>query len=381
MNEQINIAVIAPYRVFPARMGGQKCIALLHKYLKNLHPLFFITTPDNDENAANGIACHFLLRKSRLRYIDISGFFRIRKFIREKKITHLILEHPYLGWLGLLLRWSTGVRLIIHSHNIEALRFRSTGKWWWGILWNYERWIHRAADLNFFITEEDLEYALKKYKLQKQKCTLITYGIEKPGPVSSASRQSARDSLIRKHGIPAENKIILFNGTLDYMPNRAAVEVIISEIMPFLSGQQTIKYTVIICGKNLPPKFNELKDQPHMIYAGFVEDIDTYFMGSDLFINPVMEGGGIKTKLVEALAYGLQCVSTADGAIGIPSSLCGDKLRIVANNDWQRFNTEMIRAATTKNEELPSSFFNHFYWGHIAEKASESLIRISAPAS
>ena len=33
-------------------------------------------------------------------------FLKIRKSIREKKAARLILEHPYYGWLGILLKKS-----------------------------------------------------------------------------------------------------------------------------------------------------------------------------------------------------------------------------------------------------------------------------------
>jgi hypothetical protein len=63
---------------------------------------------------------------------------------------------------------------------------------------------------------------------------------------------------------------------------------------------------------------NELKNyaDQNIIYAGFVDDISIYFKGADVFINPVSYGGGIKTKLVEALGYNLNAVSTSNGAIG-----------------------------------------------------------------
>ncbi|MBK7558780.1 MAG: glycosyltransferase [Chitinophagaceae bacterium] len=74
-----------------------------------------------------------------------------------------------------------------------------------------------------------------------------------------------------------------------------------------------------------------------MIYAGFVEDINLYFKGCDIFINPVVNGGGIKTKLVEALGYDLSVTSTKTGAIGIPVEMTGNKMKISEDNDWKAF--------------------------------------------
>src|SRR5207253_1832471 len=105
-------------------------------------------------------------------------------------------------------------------------------------------------------------------------------------------------------------------------------------------------YKIIICGKNLPAEMNELKEyaDQNIIYAGFVDDISTYFKGSDIFINPVSDGGGIKTKLVEALGYGLNAVSTIIGSTGVNQDLCNGKLLLSGNDDWREFANNMKAA-------------------------------------
>lgn len=119
-------------------MGGTErhsCILYISFSVIACNPYF----AKNNESPGN-LKAEFLpvLGKSRFRYINPFLFFSIRKIIREKS-THLLIEHPYYGWLGILLQLFCRVKLIVHSHNIEATRFKSTGKWWWGILWNYEK--------------------------------------------------------------------------------------------------------------------------------------------------------------------------------------------------------------------------------------------------
>ena len=77
----------------------------------------------------------------------------------------MIIEHPYYGWLGLLVKRFCKVKLIIHSHNIEAERFKTTGRWWWKILWHYEKNVHKSADFTFCITENDRQYFTDVYKI------------------------------------------------------------------------------------------------------------------------------------------------------------------------------------------------------------------------
>ena len=155
-------------------MGGQKGIAFFYNHLSSHINLTCVTTKANDTTAVSGYEVLNILSNSGLRYMNIIYFFTLRKIIKEKQITHLIIEHPYYGWLGILLKWFCKVKLIAHSHNIEALRFKSTGRWWWRILWQYEKFTHQQADANFFIHDEDRDFAIQKFKLAPAKCLTVT---------------------------------------------------------------------------------------------------------------------------------------------------------------------------------------------------------------
>jgi glycosyltransferase involved in cell wall biosynthesis len=259
--------------------------------------------------------------------------------------------------------------LVIHSHNIESLRFKSTGKWWWTILWYYERCIHRNADINFFITDEDRQYAIAQFKIKENNCHTITYGFDLNAPPAFEEKMNAKLQLQKQYNLTENNTVILFNGTLDYKPNQDALDIILNRINPVLLQQKQFNYSIIICGKNLPLQYNNLSEykSKHIIYAGFVEDISLYFKGADIFINPVTDGGGIKTKLVEALGYDLFCVSTKNGAIGVPTGICNHKLEIIGDNNWASFANSIIMCNPTKYH-INEVFFNHFYWENITEK-------------
>jgi len=362
------ILSIVSYPFLPARQGGQKMIALFNKYMARKTRLICVTTKNNEPSAAEGYTVLKPISNSPLRYINLFLFFSIRKIIRQEKVSHIIIEHPYYGWLGMLLKWSGKEKLIVHSHNIESLRWKVLGKWWWPILGVYEKWTHRRADFNFFIQEPDMAYAIRNFKLDPSKCMLVPYGTTAAGVPSISERQRCRKLLEDSHGISPGDRIFLFNGLLSYPPNLKAVRMIITKILP-LFGQEFTGYKILICGKGLPREVSEEISQTggRIIYAGFVDDIDIYFKGADVFINPVNEGGGMKTKLVEALAANLYCVSTQSGATGISNQLTGPGLAIVADEDWQAFANAM--AAPMPKDDVAPAFFRQFSWEHIAEKA------------
>ncbi len=364
-----NVLSFVSYKIFPAKFGGQKCIAHFNEYFSEYHSLYCITIEANKPSAAS-YEIFNKLSNSRFRYINIFYYSVIKKIIKENNITHLIIEHPYYGWLALLLKKFCKIKLIVHSHNIEAERFKTVGKWWWKILRYYEKYVHKKADFTFAITGEDQEYFISRYKISPEKISLVTYGIPWDTLPPIEDEADAKALLIKKYSLEKETTLFLFNGALDYKPNFEALENILEKINPLLFNSGLL-YKIIICGKNLPGKMNALEDyaDKNVIYAGFVDDISIYFKGADIFINPVTDGGGIKTKLVEALGYNLTAVSTKNGALGVDEKICNGKLLISENDDWPAFADKMIQAIDI-TQSISQEFFNHFYWDNIAKKAA-----------
>jgi polysaccharide biosynthesis protein PslH len=370
-----NVQSIVTYKIFPAKLGGQKGIALFNEYFSKRQRLFCFSIKDNDPALAPYPVFNLLSNKSS-RYINIFYFGLIKKIIRENNISHIIVEHPYYGWMALLLKYFYKVKVIVHSHNIEAERFRTVGKWWWKILWYYERWVHQKADFTFCITAQDRKYFYENYKIPYLKSAVITYGISWNMIPAAEEKSNAKKFLLKEYALSPETHLFLFNGTLHYGPNLDAVKNIVEKINP-LFIQKNISYKIIICGKGLPDEMNELKNyaDKNIIYAGFVDDISVYFKGADIFINPVNDGGGIKTKLVEALAYNLNAVSTFNGAIGVDEDICNGKLLLCENQEWQTF-ADKMEVAINAHQSISALFFQHFYWGNIAEKASQIVTNL-----
>ncbi|HET7002927.1 MAG TPA: glycosyltransferase, partial [Puia sp.] len=111
---------------------------------------------------------------------------------------------------------------------------------------------------------------------------------------------------------------------------------------------------------------------PNVMILGFVENLELYLTGCNVFLNSVQSGGGIKTKLVEALAYNLNAVSTENGAIGINPAVCNGKLMICADNNWSAF-AENIAGAINLKATIPAEFYHEFYWGNITKRAADFI--------
>lgn len=354
---------IVPYPYLPYFSGGQKLIAHFNHYLGEQCVLHVAGTEDNDAAQATTYNFHPLLKKSRFRYAGIGAFFRIKKLIKQEKINTVIIEHPYLGWLGVLLKTSCNIKLIVHTHNIEYDRFRTLGKSWWPILKVYEKFVLQRADTVFCITDDDRQWMISQLHLQPQKCMTVPYGIVQEA--MPADKSESKKTVCAAHDLDPSLPLLLFNGLLDYKPNLDALMAILEEINPLLQ-QNGLSYNILITGKRLPAELNELKawNKQHVHYAGFVSDIDLYFKAADVFLNPVQSGGGVKTKMIEAIACGTTVVSTKTGATGIELSVTGTKLSVAADNDWPSF-AEQVKTHCKAATATPSAYYNYYNWKQI----------------
>jgi polysaccharide biosynthesis protein PslH len=363
---------IMPYAYLPYSSGGQKSIAQFLEYLGKETELSVITVRGNDEAMAASYKLVPMLKCDASRYYDFSLVKKISTFVKEKEIQAIIWEHPYYAWLAFKVRRRTGVKTIFHTHNIEYKRFKSLGKWWWRILRVYEKWCFKKADTLFFIAPEEKQFAINEWAIEAGKCKTISFGVPiKENPVD---KNECRNKIAASHNIGQDEKIFLFNGLLGYQPNLDALNYILKEINPLLLKQKDFAYKIIICGKGLPAEMDELKgyNQQNIIYAGFVDDIESYFKAADIFLNPVQSGGGIKTKMVESIAFGTTVVATESGAAGIVREVCGKKLIVVPDNDWHGFADAVLQNAGAKLL-TPDAYYKTYFWGEIAKSAEEVL--------
>ncbi|MGQ0739153.1 MAG: glycosyltransferase family 4 protein [Bacteroidota bacterium] len=368
------VLVIAPYAYLPYFSGGQKFIAQFLYHLGKETDLTVITVAENDFSLAGTYITIPLLKKSFARYYDFSLVKKITRLVKQGGFDTIIWEHPYYAWLAFRIRKRTGVRTIIHTHNIEYKRFKSTGRWWWPLLKWYERGCFRKADGIFFITPEDKNFAIADWKIPESKCFDLPFGLEISQYPDDRSR--CKEEICRRHGIPAGSAILYFNGLLNYKPNLDALKTILEKINPLLLTKEEFRYKIIISGKGLPDDMKQLKAyaDKNIIYAGFVEDIEAYYKAADILLNPVQSGGGIKTKMVEAIACGTAVISTQSGAAGMDKTVSGNKLAVVNDSDWKGF-TEKIGETVSEGEQItPQAFYQKYNWQSITRKIVATAI-------
>jgi glycosyltransferase involved in cell wall biosynthesis len=358
---------IIPYKILPAHIGGQKNIALFCKYLGEANDLTAISVNDNEINLSENYKMIPLFNRKRIRYVNPFYVLNIKKIVRQNSIKNVITEHPYMAWMGWYLKKTTNIKWFVRSHNIEFERFRTLNKSWYKLLKIYEKWVYKKADTVFFITNEDIDFAVENSMVKKENAALLPFGVELKEMPSDKTEQKKK--ICDQYNIPGDTTLLLFNGALDYPPNTDALSFILDKINPLLLKSMSLNYRIIICGRGLPGSFNKLKDftDKNIIYAGFVDDIYAYFKAADIFLNPVVSGGGVKTKIVEAMAYGATVISCVSGATGIERSVCGEKIKIVPDNDAGAFTHEILKI---KDQAIstPGQYYEYYSWKNIIKR-------------
>ena len=339
------------YKVLPAHFGGQKGIANFNKALGKHFPLYCVCSNNNESRGNENYGIFNWLPVSKTQIINPVVWYKVLRFAKEKKITHVILEHPYHAITGWLLKILLSCILITHAHNIEYARFKQLQKWYWPFIKVLEGFAFMISKEVLFKSKEDLEFAFSEFGLSRSKCFVMPYGTEQK---DFSTQLQKRAEILNKHGLPDNTTVLLFNGTLDYGPNTKAVNDIAVKLLPLLPPD----FVVMITGRNEGANVF-IAPNKQLIFAGYVPEVSDYFLAANVYINPVAEGGGVQTKNIEALSYGLNVVCWQHMLNGLDTGLTGSKIYTAKQNDWKDFLARIL-IATIINEPTPTSFFDYY---------------------
>lgn len=371
--KKLNILAIVPYPFLPPTCGGDYSSMRLFNSLAKQHQVTLFTC----EPFSSVDHLHFdfemisYVKFKPQRYINIKLVFDLLRLIKNKQIDAVFMEQPWFWGMAFFVKLFSGKPMVMRSNNIEYLRFKSINKWWWWFLFVYERWCLRSMDFVFFVSEEDRNRAIQAFGIKKENTLVTPYGVDLESATIHVERQKA--SIRKQYGIKDHQSILLFFGSLDYPPNIEALEILTDRILPMLEQRLPDKFVLMVCGRRAQSEFlKRVEQNPSIIHAGFVDNIDDYILSADLVMNPIMSGGGIKTKAVDALALNRVLISTETGAEGIDPSLCGDNLIMVKDGDWSAF-TDAIVKHNGSTPVIPDSFYTRFSWKGIARQMGEKI--------
>ena len=135
------------------------------------------------------------------------------------------------------------------------------------------------------------------------------------------------DTKLLGYGIPLENYPLLadpeqknvlgFIGNYRHLPNLDAARWLVQELFPFVVSRIP-DARLVLCGSGFPEDIREAcRGNESILVLDAVEDLSTFYNAISVFVNPVREGRGLRTKVVESAAYGRPILSTTLGAEGL----------------------------------------------------------------
>ncbi len=147
--------------------------------------------------------------------------------------------------------------------------------------------------------------------------------------------------LLRPCWEPTDPARLLFVGSFGHRPNREAAKFLVDKIWPTVA-QYSDSVSLILAGRGSDAFLGAANYRQERVRGlGYVEDLTSLYRECRLFVAPLTEGGGIKIKILEAMAQGIPVVTTPIGAEGIVDSA---EDAVVIAEPGAAFAEAMIRA-------------------------------------
>ncbi len=115
---------------------------------------------------------------------------------------------------------------------------------------------------------------------------------------------------------PTSGASLLFQGGMDWYPNRDAVEYFAEDILPLILKEHS-DVRFVVAGRNPPAELIRKYSRNNVEFTGTVPDMRPYLSAATLAVVPLRIGSGTRLKILESGAANKAVVSTSVGAEGL----------------------------------------------------------------
>lgn len=248
---------------------------------------------------------------------NVSRFFspdfdrKLTQLLRKKKFDIIHLESLFMTpYIATIRRYSKG-KVVLRSHNLEYIIWENLARGTRNLpkktylnilarqLKKYETKILSEVDGIAAISNEDT----KKYI--SFKCNKPIVNI--PFGIDIENYQADKSAV--------ETPSLFHIGAMDWNPNVEGIDWFLKEVWP-LVHRENPQLKLYLAGRNMPEELIQ-SNYPNVVIIGEVDDAKKFMNSKSIMIVPLLTAGGIRVKIIEAMALAKCVISTKIGADGI----------------------------------------------------------------
>jgi len=248
---------------------------------------------------------------------NVSRFFstdfdrKLTQLLRKEKFDIIHLESLFMTPYIATIRRNSKGKIVLRSHNLE-----------------YMIWERMA--------ETSKNFAKKRYlKILAKQLKKYEFGVlDSVDGIAAISGEDGKKYLHSEYNkplvtIPFGINLDLYNsdnskeefpslfhiGAMDWLPNIEGIEWFLKEIWPSVNEKfPDLKF--YLAGRKMPESMLQTKHK-NVIVVGEIQDANEFMSSKSIMIVPLLTAGGIRVKIIEAMALKKSVISTTIGAHGI----------------------------------------------------------------
>ncbi len=251
---------------------------------------------------------HLVTGRSFARWLYNATFERALQELLKKERFDLI--HCCTNLFGYY-RLPKNIPLVGDAHNVEFdnvyRAYQQTKNtvqkqyYYWNHLRLKQEETESSKKFDVVITTTDRDGQIYRQELPDKRICVIPNGVEA--------------GFFQVQKVKEEPKTMVFTGLMSYLPNYHGITYFLDMIFPLILEREP-QARILIVGAN-PPKKLRRRATGNVIVTGWVDDVKPYFARGQVFVIPLLIGGGIRGKALEAMAMKRPIVTTTLGCEGI----------------------------------------------------------------
>lgn len=245
---------------------------------------------------------------------------------RKNRVDLIFCEGPHYALIGVLTSRILGTPCIWDSHGNTAIFCEQMGKsrFYTIVSIAFEKMLSEKSAALVTVSEKDKQ-AYGEMGVDLEKIHVVPTCVD----FSMVSRTSKSRSEVRRDlDLTNDDIILLFFGSLNYAPNREALDYINSILAPRIAETHP-KVKIVVAGRGESPQ----DTHKSVTILGFVPNIYDLVRASDICIAPIWSGVGILTKVLDMMACGKPTVVTPLAKDGIPELVDNKNVVLASNRD------------------------------------------------